>query len=67
MERERSGVVKIKGIQPPTFWILWIDIAKGGIVKTSGAFSESKLRAELEKAGCSQTEIDSLIQNAPEV
>jgi hypothetical protein len=66
MADSRYRVVKVKGVQPETFWIVWEDSAlpKGSMFNTSSNLTETEVRAELAKCGLIAADIDSLIESA---
>lgn len=61
-------VIKVKGVDPEVFWIVWMDLAlpKGSFMKTSQNLTADEVRVELAKSGRTGADIDSLIQQARE-
>ena len=57
-------VVKVKGTKPETFIVVGIDFEKRTITSTSEAMAETAMRAYLQKAGASETEVNAWIEQA---
>jgi len=57
-------VIKVKGTKPEMFIVVGIDFGQSAITSTSEAMSESAMRGYLQKAGASEGEIKSWIDQA---
>ena len=57
-------VIKVKGAKPETFIVVGIDFAASTITSTSESMSEADMRAYLKKAGASDKETTSWIEQA---
>jgi hypothetical protein len=57
-------VVQVKGAKPETFIVVGIDFEKNAIASTSQSMSEAEMRAHLRKAGASDKEVNSWIDQA---
>ncbi len=66
MTADRYAVVKVKGVEPETFWITREDSAlpKGAIFNTTQNLAEDAVRAALSNRGFAKADIDSLIEKA---
>jgi hypothetical protein len=59
-------VVQVKGAKPETFIVVGIDFAQATITSTSESMAETGMRAYLKKAGASEADISSWIEQARE-
>jgi hypothetical protein len=57
-------VVQVKGAKPETFIVLEIDFAGNMIKSTSEAMPEAGMRKYLQKAGATESEIKTWIEQA---
>jgi len=57
-------VVQVKGAKPETFIVVGIDFAEGKITSTSESMSEPAMRTYLQKAGASEADIKTWIDQA---
>jgi len=57
-------VVQIKGARPETFIVVGIDFEKSAITTTSESMHEPELRVYLQKAGASEKDVKTWIEQA---
>ncbi len=57
-------VIKVKGTKPETFIVVGIDFSQSAITSTSEAMLETEMRGYLQKAGASEKDIASWIDQA---
>ena len=57
-------VIKVKGTKPETFIVAGIDFGAATITSTSEAMLETEMRGYLQKAGASEKDIASWIDQA---
>jgi len=57
-------VIKVKGAKPETFIVVGIDFEDAAITSTSESMSESAMRTYLQKAGASQKEIHTWMEQS---
>jgi len=57
-------VVQVKGAKPETFIVVGIDFAENAIKSTSEALQEANMRKYLQKAGASESEIKTWIEQS---
>jgi hypothetical protein len=57
-------VVKVKGTKPETFIVVGIDFDAHAITSTSESMPEAGMRGYLQKAGASEKDINSWIEQA---
>ena len=57
-------VIKVKGTKPETFIVVGIDFGQSAIISTSEAMQETEMRGYLQKAGASEKDIASWIDQS---
>ncbi len=57
-------VVQVKGAKPETFIVVGIDFAAAAITSTSESMGEAAMRAYLKKAGASEKDVNTWIDQA---
>ena len=57
-------VVQIKGAKPETFIVVGIDFEKSAITSTSESMREAEMRVYLQKAGASEKDVKTWIEQA---
>jgi len=57
-------VIKIKGAEPEAFIVVGIDFGENAIKSTSATMSEAEMRAYLQQAGASASQIGDWIEHA---
>ncbi len=57
-------VIKIKGAEPEAFIVVGIDFGESAIKSTSATMSEAEMRAYLQQAGASPSQIGDWIEQA---
>ncbi|HUA15654.1 MAG TPA: hypothetical protein VMG31_10165 [Verrucomicrobiae bacterium] len=57
-------VVQVKGAKPEKFIVVGIDFEKNAIISTSEAMLETEMRGYLQKAGASEKDIRSWLDQA---
>jgi hypothetical protein len=68
MGADKCSVVKVRGVDPEVFWVIWLDAQspKGSFARTSQNLTEGQVRAELKVMGHNDSDIDRLIKEARE-
>ena len=68
MGLDQYAVIKVRGVEPEVFWIVWMDseLPINSFIKTSQNLTEEEVRAELKKMAINETGIDALIKRARE-
>jgi hypothetical protein len=68
MSLDQYAVIKVRGVEPEVFWIVWMDsqLPINSFIKTSQNLTEDDVRAELAEMGINKTGIDALIKRARE-